>query len=115
MESMRRLEARVDDMCEQFGARISILEARWSAADTFIEPIENTNPIEPVENTTPTVVTPQTPQKKSSTIVDDSETPARDYSQISQRKSGGAAEDNNNDDDASPVPDYAWPMDLVLY
>ena len=71
MESMRRLEARVDNMCERFEARISILEAQRSAADAFSgSTAENTNPI---------TGRPHTPQKKAVTAVDDKTTPIRDF------------------------------------
>ena len=106
MESMRRLEARVDNMCERFEARISILEAQRSAADAFSgSTAENTNPI---------TGRPHTPQKKAVTAVDDKTTPIRDFPRALQKTSSHKTNDNTRDEDAA-APDYAWPMDLVLY
>ena len=106
MESMRRLEERVDGICEQFGARISILEARWSTADTFVDTVENT--------ATTIADTPRTPQKISAAAEENSDTPARHYPRTPPRNPRDSVEHNINN--GIPAgPDYAWPMDLVLY
>lgn len=106
MESMRRLEQRVDDICEQFGARISILEARWSTADTFVDAVENTE--------TTIADTPRTPEKLSAAAKNNSVTPARTCPRTPPGKSSDSVGDNFQCD-IPAGPDYAWPMDLALY
>ena len=96
----------MDDICEQFGARISILEARWSTADTFVDAVESTE--------TTIADSPRTPQKISAAAEDNSVTPARTCPRTPPRKSSGSVGDNFKCD----IPDgsdYAWPMDLALY